>query len=189
MCQDTVKGVSHGEQRLAELWERLQGRRQRPFYLGCLLFPGWFLDVIPIPPVLNIYKPCFSCGMSDHSYRTQSGQCSLNLDTVFCLASVLSQIWSTVFAKQLCLFWESSGKGLFCWYLICPYWYLFTCFFFLIKFFYELEQSSLDRCLPCYFCIKVHWKRNMLLTVSPTPSGPACRIPAGLLRSQRTEAS
>ena len=37
-----------------------------------------------VPPVANIYiqflRHAYSCCMSEHSYRTQSGQCTLNLD-------------------------------------------------------------------------------------------------------------
>lgn len=46
-CQNTVQRVMHGEQCLGEIRERLQKKiRQRAIYLGCILSPGLFLDVI-----------------------------------------------------------------------------------------------------------------------------------------------
>lgn len=42
----------------------------------------------------SLIRHLYSWWMSDYSYRnrTQSGQCTLNLDMAFCLALVLSQI-------------------------------------------------------------------------------------------------
>lgn len=55
----------------------------------------------------------YSCWMSEHSYRTQSGQYIPDLNTAFCLAFMLSKIYSIVCARQLCLncLEEVLGKG------------------------------------------------------------------------------
>lgn len=49
-----------------------------------------------VPPVLSIYiqftRNVYPCWMSEHSYRTQSGQCALKMDITFCLAFMFSQI-------------------------------------------------------------------------------------------------
>lgn len=48
-----------------------------------------------MPPVTNTYIQFISdvySSLSDHSYRTQSGQCTLNLDVALCLAFVFPQI-------------------------------------------------------------------------------------------------
>lgn len=49
-----------------------------------------------VPLVTNIYiqiiRHAYSCWVSDHSYKTQSGQCTLNLDMAFCLAFMLSKM-------------------------------------------------------------------------------------------------
>ena len=69
---------------------------------GCLV--SWIvLGRDFVLPVLNIdvqaVRHVYSCWMSGHSYRTQSGQCTLNLDMAFCLAFVLSQVESTVLSR------------------------------------------------------------------------------------------
>jgi hypothetical protein len=55
-----------------------------------------FLGCDFVSPVLHIYiqfiRHVYPSWMSDHSCRTQSGQCTLNLDMTFCLTSMLSQI-------------------------------------------------------------------------------------------------
>lgn len=68
---------------------------------GGLLPQGHFVPWIVLgcdlmPSVTDIYiqliRQVRSCWMSDHSYRTQSGQRTLNLEVAFCLAFVMSQM-------------------------------------------------------------------------------------------------
>lgn len=67
-----------------------------------------------ITPVLNILiqfiRHVHFYWMSNHSYRTQSGQCMLILNMAFCLASMLFQIWSSVPARKLYLNWSILRK-------------------------------------------------------------------------------
>ena len=60
------------------------------------LVPWIVLGRDSMPTVTNIYiqfiRQAYSCWMSEHSYRTQSGQCTPNLNMAFCLAFMLSQI-------------------------------------------------------------------------------------------------
>lgn len=69
-CQNIVKRTTHNEQCPGLNCER-ESRRRR------ILSPGLFLDVISCRCVKHlhlIYKTClYSCWMSEHSYRTQSG--------------------------------------------------------------------------------------------------------------------
>jgi hypothetical protein len=99
-----------------------------------------------VPPVINIYvqfvRQVYFCCMPDRICRTQFGQCTLNLDMVFCLAFVLFQISSIIRARQLGFdcsvlrkFWERAGS-----------WHFFTCFS-------ELKQPSLDHCFLCCVCV------------------------------------
>lgn len=53
-CWNGVKGVTHGEQCLGELGEKLQEQRQRAFYLGHFL-PWIVLEHGFVSPVTNIY--------------------------------------------------------------------------------------------------------------------------------------
>jgi hypothetical protein len=89
-----IRRMAHGEQGLGELKEA-PGKKQRAFYLRCILFPGLFLDLDFMSSLLKIYiqfiRHVYSRWMSEHSFRTQSGQCTLNLDMFFCLAFMLSQ--------------------------------------------------------------------------------------------------
>ena len=86
-------------------------------------------------PVLNIYfqliRYVYPCWVSNHNYRTQSGQCILNLDMTFCLTFLLFQILSIVHVRQLCFnwfvlrkFWEKDALLIFCMHLLT----FITCF-------------------------------------------------------------
>lgn len=70
----------------------------------CFTDCSWMWFVFPVK---NIYihhiRSVFSSWLSDHSYRTQSGLCTLNLLMTFCLAFMLSQIRSMLLVRQLCL--------------------------------------------------------------------------------------
>lgn len=62
-----------------------------------LLPQGHFVPWIVLP-VTNIYiqflRHVCSSWLSEHGYKTQSGQCALNLDMAFCLDFMLPQIKS-----------------------------------------------------------------------------------------------
>jgi hypothetical protein len=62
------------------------------FLLRCILFPGLFfmssVTIIYVQFIRNVY----CCWMSDLSYRTQPGHCTMNLDMAFCLAFMFPQI-------------------------------------------------------------------------------------------------
>lgn len=74
-------------------------RRQAPGEkAGGLLPQVHFVSRLILRPdfVTNVYirfiRDIHSCWMSEYSYGTQSGQCTLKLDVDFCLAFMPSQI-------------------------------------------------------------------------------------------------
>ena len=78
-------------------------------------FVAWIaLGCAFVPSVLNVHikfiRPVYSCWMSEHSYRIQSGYSTLHLDMVFCLAFMLPQIESMLCTKQLRLIWSVLRK-------------------------------------------------------------------------------
>lgn len=56
MEHDQKNHMMHGKQCLGELLEKLQGKRQRAFYLKNILFPGLFLDKILFSCVKHLYS-------------------------------------------------------------------------------------------------------------------------------------
>lgn len=77
MCQSTVKRMTRGEQCLGELWET-PGKRAEGLSPHVHLVPRIALGHGFAPPVSNIYiqfiRRVYSPWMSEHSYRTQSGE-------------------------------------------------------------------------------------------------------------------
>ena len=59
--------------------EKTEGLLSQVYFIPCIV-PGCNF----MPPVTNIHiqiiRHVYSCWISEHSYRTQSGQCTLNLD-------------------------------------------------------------------------------------------------------------
>ena len=141
--QNTIKRVIYDEECLGELWDWLQAEGLLP---QVHFVPRIVLGHDFVPPVINIYvqfvRQVYFCCMPDRICRTQFGQCTLNLDMVFCLAFVIFQISSIIRARQLGFdcsvlrkFWERAGS-----------WHFFTCFS-------ELKQPSLDHCFLCCVCV------------------------------------
>lgn len=88
VCWNTVKRPVNGEQHLWELWKRIPEKRQRVFSSStfCSLY---VLGYSLVTPVANVYiqfiSHVYSCWISEPSWRSQSGPCTLNLDLAFCL--------------------------------------------------------------------------------------------------------
>ena len=70
------------------------GNKGEGFVLQVHFVPWIVLGHDFVPSVTNIYvqfiRHVYSCWISDHSYRTQSGQCTQNM--AFCVAFMFSQI-------------------------------------------------------------------------------------------------
>lgn len=94
--------------------ERGSRERQRVFYLRCFI-PWISLACDSIPPVtftFNLWDMfVYLFWISKHSHGLQSGQCTLNMDMIFCLVFILSQIQSIAHTRKLCLYWSVLRKS------------------------------------------------------------------------------
>lgn len=89
-CQITVKRMTGGEQCLGGTVREAPGKKGRRPLPQVSSVPWIVLGCEFVPLETNIYfqpiRVIYSCWMSEHSYRTQSDHCTLNLDIAFCLA-------------------------------------------------------------------------------------------------------
>lgn len=89
-CQITVKRMTGGEQCLGGTVREAPGKKGRRPLPQVSSVPWIVLGCEFVPLETNIYfqpiRVIYSCWMSEHSCRTQSDHCTLNLDIAFCLA-------------------------------------------------------------------------------------------------------
>lgn len=86
----------HGEQYLGEQRKASEKKKLEDLIPQEYFIPWIVLGLDFLPLVTNIYiqivRHVYSYWVSEHSYRTQYGQCTLNLVMAFSLAFMLSQI-------------------------------------------------------------------------------------------------
>lgn len=92
---------------LGQLWERLPEEKAKGLLPQVHFVPWISLGCFFIPPVLHIHiqlvRHVHSGWMLEHSYRAQSGQCTLNLDMAFCFSFMLCQIQSIQHVEGNCI--------------------------------------------------------------------------------------
>lgn len=179
--------MTHGERRIGHLWERLQDRRQRAFYLRWVLFTGLFLDVI-----LGLLWQTLKFNLSGVFILVGCRNTTIeliwpayqNLDMASCLVFILTQIQSIVCVRSvLRKFWGRAALLIFG---KCRPAFISMVFFFL-SCFSELQQPSLDHCFLCYIQVHRNWSLDcsLLILSGPQVPGPADKIHSGWLKSQQ----
>lgn len=102
--------MTHGEQCLGELREKLQEKRQRAFYYKCLLF----LNGISCPHDKHLHSTykvflffligCQNIAIEPNlvkEYTKCYSQCTLNLNMAFCLVFMLSQLQTILCSSHI----------------------------------------------------------------------------------------
>lgn len=171
-CQNPVKRMTYDEQCFGELWEKLQGKRQRPFNSGAFCS-------------LDGSRMCFhdSCVKHSHSiYITylflldvrselknpiwpvypESGYGLLPCFDAF--PDIIHCLRQTIVFRLIC-----PEKVLLCQHLACTLWYLLTCLFF-------LNSSNLPWiAVFLHSWIQAHW--NWIKVVHSIRMWCMCPIP------------